>query len=247
MSYREQSFIGSAIIYGRKRGTSDPFRDWGNFSAAQFAIQTQESSQTNFRGGGGEVNKLERITGMTLNLTATDFNADNVAMAVNGDASTETTQAIAAEAQSGADSGMIRTNHLIDVSQSVTVTDTAGPTVLTEGTDYTLSPAGIVVVAGGGISAGISLEIDYTSLDVDIVEALANSGYEYELVIDGLNEAQSGQPCVLDIWRWKPSPTQGLDVIGTDYGSLALNGAVLQDSSKTTGSQYFRRTAKQLT
>ena len=247
MSYREQSFIGSAIIYGRKRGTSDPFRDWGNFSAAQFGITTQESTQTNYRGGGGEINKLERITGVTLNLTATDFNSPNIAMAVNGDASTEATAAIAAEAQAGADDGLIRTDHLIDVSQSVTVTDTAGPTVLTEGTDYTISPAGIKVISGGAISAGISLEIDYTSLDVDIVEALMNSGYEYELVIDGLNEAQSGQPCVLDVWRWKPSPTQGMDVIGSDYGSLALNGAVLQDSSKSTGSQYFRRTAQQLT
>lgn len=61
-------------------------------------------------------------------------------------------------------------------------------------------------------------------------------------MFDGLNEAQSGKPVSVTLYRVKFSPTAGLDLIGDDFNKMDIKGAVLQDTSITgTGlSQYIK-------
>lgn len=119
----------------------------------------------------------------------------------------------------------------------------AGKTTLVADTDYTVSGAGISFTATGLIDGEVC-EIDYTKAAGWIVEALLNSAQDYELVFDGLNEARSGKPVVVHVYKYKPAPTAGLPLIGEDYLAMEVTGKVQKDSSKngTSVSQYFRVT-----
>ncbi len=244
MSYSDQSYIGSGKFHMRERGTTDPLVEIGNVSAASFGIESESQSLRNYRGGGGEANKLERITAVNMSLTLHDFNSENLSLVLYGSTSTDTASSVASEVQPGADSGLIRTDKLIDTTQTVTVTGPSASPTHTEGTDYNITAAGIEVIDGGAIALGADIEVTYESLGVEIVDALMNSGKEYELYIDGVNDAQSGAPFVIDVWRFKPSPAQDIGVISDDFASFSISGSVLIDTTKTTTSQYFRRISK---
>jgi hypothetical protein len=242
MAYVERSFLGNGKIWERSRGTIEAFREVGNCSALTLGITSEEASLPNYRGGGGEANKRERITAVAMNVTAHDFNADNIAAGMRGDVSAVATGSVASEVHSGVDSGLIRTTKLIDKAQPVEVTGPSGTPSHVAGTDYTITAAGIEVIQGGGISSSADVEITYESLATDVIDALMNSGVEKEIVFDGLNDAQSGEPVVVDVWRAKPGTTDSLARFGSGDGALSQSYAVLLDSTKEAlgESGYFR-------
>ncbi len=241
MAYREESYIGNGKLWLKKRGSADPFREVGNCSAINLGIETEESSLLNYRGGGGEINKRERISAVSLTVTAHDFIAENLALATRGEVSAATSEAVSSEVQPGADSGLIRTDKVIDVSQTVTVTGPTGSPSYVKDTDFAVSAAGIEVIEGGDIASGADVEITYQSLATDIVDALMNSGDEYEAVADLINEAQSSR-YVIDIWRAKSAPADELALIGDDYGAQTLPFSLLLDTAKEAAgdSGYFK-------
>jgi hypothetical protein len=77
-----------------------------------------------------------------------------------------------------------------------------------------------------------------------VIEAMTGSGDEYELIFDGLNEAETDKAVIIRVYRVKWSPTSGLGFIGDDFGELPLEGSVLVDSTKVGAgiSQYFKAT-----
>lgn len=241
MAYREESYIGNGKLWLKKRGSTDPFREVGNCSAINLGIETEESSLLNYRGGGGEINKRERISAVSLSITAHDFSADNLALATRGDVSASASASVSAEVHSGVNSGLIRTNSLIDTAQTVSVSGPSGTPTHTAGTDYTVAAAGIEVIEGGAITNAADVEITYESLATDIVDALMNSGNEYEMVADLINEAQSSR-FVVDLWRAKAAPADELALIGDDYGAQTLPFALLLDTTKEAAGEsgYFR-------
>lgn len=128
------------------------------------------------------------------------------------------------------------------VTDGTAVLTCMGRIALAIDTDFTVSGSGLVLVAGARITDGEVYEIDYTKKAGDIVQALTNSAKEYEMVFEGLNEARSGKPVTLHVYRLKLGAAANLGFIGEDYGVLEMSGKVLKDTSKTgTGvSQYFK-------
>ena len=60
-------------------------------------------------------------------------------------------------------------------------------------------------------------------------------------MFDGVNE-NTGKRSVMDVYRWKPAPTSGLDLISDDFAEFDIEGEVLADSTKGAGlSKFFRR------
>jgi hypothetical protein len=110
--------------------------------------------------------------------------------------------------------------------------------------DYVVSPAGIRVLSTGAILNAASIKVSYKSAVGNALQALVDSGQEVKVVIDGLNDA-SGKPWTLKFFKWKPSPTAGLDLIGDDFGSFDIEGGVLADASVVAAnkSRFFIRTA----
>jgi hypothetical protein len=74
------------------------------------------------------------------------------------------------------------------------------------------------------------------------VQALVNSGKEYELVFDGLNEARSGKRTRVRAYRVKIGALAALGLIGEEYAAMECTGKLLKDTSIVGAgiSQYFK-------
>lgn len=160
------------------------------------------------------------------------------------------------------------TKALIDAQDNYTVTATgiqldANPQDITTGHDLWVSysyapPGGAEVEAAGNFEArpeGIYILPDAQALsDSDVVhvsydygeyaviEAITEKAPELELTFGGLNEADSGKPTLVEIWRVSQSVTKQLALLGKDFGAIDVEGTVLQDPSKTGAgvSRYYR-------
>lgn len=128
------------------------------------------------------------------------------------------------------------------VTDGTAVLTCMGKIILEADTDYTLSGSGIVFDEAARITDGESFEVDYTKLAGNVIEALTTGSQEYELVFEGLNEARSGKPVTVQVYRLKLKPSQALPLIGDDFATLEMTGKLLVDTSKTGAgiSQYFK-------
>ena len=108
-----------------------------------------------------------------------------------------------------------------------------GSTTLVENTHWQRTRSGIEALAAGTQfdAYGTNLEVDYTKNPQFLIQALTDAGTEWELVFDGLNEVDSGNPVVGKNYRVKFSPTDGLDLLGDEFGELKLTFSVLKDET----------------
>ncbi len=122
-----------------------------------------------------------------------------------------------------------------------------GKVALVADTDYTFENGGISLAAAAAFTDGETLRIDYTKVGQDVVQALLNSGKEWELFFDGLNEARSGKRTRVHAYRTRIGATQSMPLIGEDYAGLEVSGKVLKDTTKngTSVSQYFKTDIEQ--
>jgi hypothetical protein len=236
----DKSYIGKGKVFLDGRQV-------GNVTALSFQITEDKKELKDYTAaGGGNYNSVTRIDAVELSMTLSDYSAENLAAAVFGTASavtatTVTDESIDAPASLVGDP-LVKTANVLDVDQTVTVTSDPAGTTYVEDTDYTIGAAGIRILASGSISASDPLLITYDKKAVDVVEALTQSAAEYELVFEGLNEAQSGTPVVVIVHRAKFGPAAELPMIGDEFAELSLTGDALKDTSITTGglSQYFK-------
>nr|WP_302981472.1 hypothetical protein [Plesiomonas shigelloides] len=227
-----ESYIGAGILYVNGR-------DVGNVSELKFSIDQEEKSQKNYRGGGGNVASVTRITGVSLEGKFHSFNNENLALALRGVVENLDTESITDEPVSAVVGGLTATAHMIDTSKPVTVKN-GDVTVAVE--KYDVTPAGIKLRADSGVTDDTALKISYNTRQRSVLQAAVNSGAEWSVVFDGVNEAESGKPCVIKVYRWKPSPTDGLDLISDDFGEFTIKGQALADVTRPVGkSQFFTR------
>jgi hypothetical protein len=115
-----------------------------------------------------------------------------------------------------------------------------GRILLTPVTDYELRSSGILITAAASFTDGEAVEADYTTAEHDAVQALVNSGKEYELFFDGLNEARSGKRVTVRAFRVKVGALAQLPLIGEEFAAAEATGKLLADTSRGVGqSQYF--------
>lgn len=243
MSQTTESYYGSGTIYLKKRNVANaPRVPIGNCSKLTLSIADESKEQQNYQGGGGTIAKVTRIKAVTANITADSFSAENLALALRGTSTANASAAaIAGEAHAGiAEGSLILTARLPDLTQPLVVK--LGTTEIPEAGNYERKRSGIYILPGAaGLAPGDDITIDYTPLPDDLIEALTEAGTEYELVFDGLNEADSGKPTLITCYRVQFSPAKSLDALGDNFGSLPMEGALLADESITgTGkSRYF--------
>ena len=215
-----------------------------NASALNIGITEEKLEQSNYTtGGGGNCAVVRRIDAVEMSLTMTSYDAENLAVAVFGTSAAETVTPIVGESQTtpsvlDADT-LIVTDKVIDVSVTPTVDS------YVEGTDFTVSPAGITVLAAGTIPVDTALSIGYTPLGANVVQALVSSPATYTVTFDGLNEADSGASVVIKAFKVQFGPTEDLAFIADDFAELAITGDILLDDTIVGAglSQYFTITA----
>ena len=231
MSTTDRSFIGAGSIHIQPYDKSAPLLPIGNISEFNFSFEEDRKELKNYLGGGGNRNVISRVSGITASLIAHDFTAENISLALRGGITTATTTAIVDEEwpSHGVEGELIPFKYLPDMSQTVTIKD-GNDLALTEGEDYERTKSGIKVVGAGDISA-VGVKVSYTPIGSNMIQALIESGREFILFMEGLNDAQEGLPFNIRVHRVKFSPVQNLGFISDDFASIPLQIDVLADTS----------------
>lgn len=245
MTQKTYSYVGKGKISLKVRAALAGLKRVGNCSSLSFAVETSSISQPEYQyAGGGEANSIDRISTVGMAMTLEELRPDNLLIALRAAIRAIAVATVTDERHTAYVDSLIPFVDLPDLTESIVVKiDPDGAdTLAVVDVDYELTGAGITVIDGGGISDSDVIGVDYTKLKSDVVEAMTNSGEEYTLVFDGLNEAESGAAVVVTVHRVKFSPTSGLELISDEYGNLPLEGSVLSDSTIVGAaiSKYFK-------
>jgi hypothetical protein len=230
----QKSYIGVGKVLARAYGSTGRFRFVGNCSRATLAHQLDTKKQRDYtRAGGGTLARIDRIDSVDASFELLSFNPENWALAVAGTATTVATGAVAAENIVG----------FKDTTMPLQYPPSAVASVgsLVQGTDWEMSPSGIYFPPGSAAVDGTTYAVAYTRATHTRIEAVQNAGSELELVVEGLNEADSNKAAIINIWRWLAPAADELSLIGDDFGSLPFSGEALKDATKGAGlSQFYR-------
>ncbi len=234
-------YLGSGKIYARIAGSAAGLIEIGNASKLELTVKEDKVKLKDFsKPGGGTYASVSRISEATLGMTLNDLNKTNVARALFGTAAAVAGAAVVDEVVTAYKGAIVPLAH--PDPTAVTVTDSTAVTTFVAGTDYEVRAGGLFILAAGAITDAQSLKVDYTYAIYDKVEAMTTGSVTLELHFEGLNEANSGKPVILDVYRAQLSPTKALSLLGDKFADLPVDAEVLADTSKTgVGiSQYFR-------
>ncbi len=239
MAFQKRSFVGKGKLYLGRYGQNNLQRI-GNTSKLSLSIDEETKELADYENpGGGVADALSRIKDAKVTLTLHNLNATNLALALFGDASAINAGTVTDENHTAHKGALLRLDKL--GASSVIVTNAAGTTTYLAGSDYQISGGGLLIPDSSGIPDADPIKVSYAYGAQNLIEAITATGQEYTLAFDGLNEADSGKPCVVDLWRVRFTPTKSLDLIDDDFSKLELEGKLLKDDTRPIGSsQYFR-------
>lgn len=235
-----EPFQGSGKLYLREYGVAGALAEIGNCSDLKFTTELDEQDLQDYTSpAGGTYASSSRVKSCSVSFSAYDFNTDNLARAMGGEASNVAAPSIALQTFTAYQGGLIELAGLNP--GGVTVEDTGGAgTTYVEGTDYEVRPHGIYILSGS-IVDGTDVDITPTTLDgYDLVEALLSSGKNYELLFGGFNGAMDDKAMVVKAFKVKLNPAD-VSLISDGFDSIPFTGKVQKDTSVTgTGkSQYY--------
>lgn len=232
--YRPSSLVGQ--VYARPYGSAMAPMPIGNVLelSLEHTEDVQKQDDMTAMGGGTHAEK-RRVTEVLVKMKLADLNVVNLARGVLG-----TAQGIEAgdktdEAHTATLGGLLRLEHI----QPTTVVvkkgaDSATATPVTAAGNYEVRPEGIYLLpAAAGIADADKLWVSYSYGAYAAIEALTTIAPELEFTFGGLNEADSGKPMVVEIWRSSQGITKTLALINKEFGALDVEGTVLMDPTKT--------------
>ena len=230
-----KSYLGKGTIYVEEIGGTTGLISIGNCSNLDIALNEDKKEQKDYEeAGGAVVDSVSRIDSVTASVTALSLDSGNVALALRGLVTARASQAVTSEAHAAVRHGaLVPFIFMPDTTVAPVITNTGGSTTYTADSDYVVKNNGILILSDGTIGDGTDIEVNYTRLKSNEVEALTASGKEYRVFFDGLNEADSGRPVALTCHRVKFNPTQALAMISDDFGNLPLTFDILKSESIT--------------
>lgn len=221
----------------------------GNTTALEIGVEVAVEQHTESQSGqrGTDLRK-EKETNVSIKMTCQNFVRDVLAMFTRGTA----TAVAAGEVTAGAmvcRLGKIMPLPHIKVSDVVlkkasttlvAYVDDATPY------DYQLNAdAGSIKFAATPATAGLEdddvLTIAYDYAAQAQVDSLTTGAVARFLRFEGLNTADSNQPVIVEAFRCQFDPAKVLSLISDEtVQSFELDGSIMADMSRTTGSKYFR-------
>lgn len=233
-----KSYVGKGTVYVQVG--SNPLVSIGNVSKLGFNISEDKQEMQDYENaGGGVAASISRIKAVTLDLTGYSFSDANLALATRGTTAARLGAPVVDEAIKVSKGGLVTLARLQDLTDDLTILN--GAVELVEGVDFIRRRAGVEFTAGCSVANNTSVTVDYTALADNLIEGLTTGATTVRFVFDGLNEADSGKPVVIEAYKVQLSPSKNLDLIGDKFGELQLSGTVLKDETKTVAgvSQYF--------
>ena len=234
----ERSYMGSGMAFVREIGSTDGLRPVGNATALKTTLaQSKTTLGDKANPGGGNSNVVFRISDGGIEIELRDFTAANLAMAFFGEA-TSIKAGSKTDFKAVAKKGcLIPLPHVAATNHSVTLEGDSNQ--LEKGVDYRPVAAGIYIPSDTEIDEDAKLNIGYDHGDQEFIHALRSTGKTYEFLFDGINEAQNGQPVILNAWRVRFGPASEVEWIGDRHASLKLKGDLLKDSSRGVGESAY--------
>lgn len=242
--YKPSMTVGQ--VYAKPYGTSVALTAIGN--VLELSLEHSEDVQKQddmTQLGGGTYSEVRRVNDVKMKAKLGDLNFVNLTRNTFGTLAGIEAGTVVAEAFTVTTTGVLLPLIHIAPTQVVVKKGAAkdsAEAVPMEG-NYMVKPEGIVLLDGApGIAASDKLWIDYSYGEYACIEALTTKAPELQILFGGLNEADSGNAVIVDIWRTSQSVTKALSMINKTHGSLDVEGTVLKDPTKMGAgiSPYYR-------
>jgi len=237
-------FCGSGVVYFNRKnldGTYAGYRHLGNVSKLDLTptITTIEKNSA-MTASRATIAQAVTATKMECAMTLDEFEQNNVALALLGDAAA---YAQSSGTKTAATLGNANPGYALDTGiQNVVVTDVKkGVTVLTLGVDYTVDSAAglIMILVGGQCAQGDALTWDGSAPAIasNIVHALSNGKIEGMLRFVSSAD-QIGPKMNVDIFKLFLSPDTAIALLGTTFAEINVKGECLADTTRPVGQQF---------
>jgi len=241
-TYRPAMTVGQ--VYARPYGSNAPLAAIGNvleltMDHAETVIKQSDMTQL----GGGTHAEVRRVQEVTISMKLADLNLVNLARATLGTTLGIEAGAVTDEGYEAQPGGLIRLAHVAPTDVVIKIGADATSATTLDAKAYQVRPEGIWIPADSqGVTAGAKLWISYKHGEQAVIEALTTKAQELELSFGGLNEADDGKPCVVDVFRVSQGVTKQLALINDKFGQLDVAGSVLQDPTKSGAgiSRYYK-------
>lgn len=235
--YKPMSNVGQ--VYAGVYGAAGPLAQIGNVLGLTVTHDEEVRKQQNFtRVGGGTHAQVRRVNSVNVAINMADLNLVNFARSVLGTASEVAGGDIVDEQHKAFKGGLIRLKHL-DPS-AVTLKKAAA--AISAAGNYEVRKEGIYVLPGTTLTDADDVLVSYTHGATATIEALTVANPELVITFGGLNEADSGKPVVVDLYRVGQGVAKTLALLSGNFMGLEVEGELLMDPTKSgTGiSQYYR-------
>ncbi len=249
MTTVQESFAGVGRVHARRYSTVDPWRYVGNVSLLTIKQELDIQEQRDYtRLGGGVAKRRVRLKAMNADSTWLNIDLENLKLAVAGTSAHTAAAAVTGESAVATKGSLVALAH--PPSDIDVVKDVSGTTTYTAGTDYVMSVAGLMIPDASTIAAPTgtpptaNIKVDYHHGAYDRVEAGTATTTELQLLFEGLNDAEHGEPFLVDVWRASVPPAAELALIGEQMVELKFAIALLKDDTRGTGTSGFFRATK---
>lgn len=238
-------FRGQGKLYFAERVGGKPtgFEFAGNVKELMLepSVETKEHRET--QTGNNSIDKvIETSLGVKISATFESFERKNLQRMIYGQIIDTEAGVITAESQTAYLGKSISLEN-INAQTIDSITDVGGATTYTEGVDYEIEnlPASMICILDGGtITEGQELEVNYTIGESEQIGAFTGVNKEYFLRFNGLNDAESRNPVVIEIPKARFEPVGDIPLINDDFAEYKVSGNALFDSCQPVGkSQYF--------
>ncbi|EQM69997.1 hypothetical protein QYE80_27240 [Pseudomonas tohonis] len=232
-------YIGTGMQYLEDLDIPAGLLEVGNCSELSYEAATNDIKIQDYtRPGGGNAKTVKRIEGVTVKYKAHSYNIANISRAIYGASTRVDSGTVTGEGHKAFPGGLI----LLKNPGASDVVIKAGSVTWDEGVDYEFTDAGLPKIkaeGGKALAAGTDITVDYSHGAHVVIQGLVNSGRRYRHVFVGLNEADTGRPVVIELYRVVHSPSS-LQMISNDFGGMDFTADLEKDGSKGAGlSQYM--------
>lgn len=235
-------YSGQGVVLLAKRGADglpEAFIPVGNVPDLRITVQTNalehKESHTGQRGTDKRIT-TETIVG--LSMTLENFSGDNLARVSRGIVTNIAagTHSITRKAYLG---GIVALEHVkvsaVVVKKDATTIDAVNYEVNSEAGSIRFKD----VITGGTLAEGDTITIEYSYEKQVRVDGLAGGQEELFMRFEGLNTAEGNVPVVINVFKFATDPFQELALISDEIQSSVLEGSVLADTTRNSGSRYF--------
>lgn len=253
-------FSGQGVVMIGQRdsvtGLSTGLRPLGNVPDLKITIGTTVLDHKGSQDGQRATDvRLQTETKVMASVTLESWNAANLAKALRGDV-TMIAPGVSTNEGLVVYPGMVTPLRYIKVTNFVLKQGATNLVVFTQAGvawDYKLNAAAGSIMLNDGTVEDWSEYLEGSPIDIDGMALTATYNYAVQELVnsltsplndswlrfEGLNTIEDNAPVIIDIFRFSNDPLKELAMISDTIGQMTLEGSVLKDDFRLTGSKYF--------